>query len=264
MIEGSLITAGICISYWLDFGFSFIDSPVAWRFPIAFQIVFALIIFGTILTLPESPRWLILKGREEEALQVLVALNEAPADDPYIQNEFAAIKDTVLEESKGQFKDLFTMNENRNFHRVVLAYVNQMFQQISGINLITYYVPTIFQDNLKFNQTISRLIGACNGTEYFLASWIPVFIIEKSGRRILMLVGAAGMSISMIALAASSAFPGSKVGNGFAAAFLFIFNTFFGKTLHATHTPFSLASNHVPPTWDHQADRVMQPSAGWE
>lgn len=52
------------ISYWLDFAFSFLDpNPVAWRFPIAFQIFFALVIVSLILELPESPRWLILKGR---------------------------------------------------------------------------------------------------------------------------------------------------------------------------------------------------------
>ena len=138
MLEGSLITAGITISYWIDFGFYFLsDKAVAWRFPLAFQAVFALIIFGTVLGLPESPRWLILKGRDEEALDVLEALNNADRNDKFIQNEFYAVRDTVLEMSKGSFKDLFTMGEGRHFHRVVLAYVNQMFQQISGINLIT-------------------------------------------------------------------------------------------------------------------------------
>lgn len=121
-------------------GFSFLEpSTISWRFPIAFQIVFALVILMFIMGLPESPRWLILKGKEDEALQVICALNDKEADDPYIINEFAAIKDTVLVMQQGSFKDLFTMDEDRNFHRVCLAYVNQMFQQISGINLITYY-----------------------------------------------------------------------------------------------------------------------------
>lgn len=63
MIEGALITGGICISYWLDLAFSFLEpSTISWRFPIAFQIVFALIILALIMELPESPRWLILKG----------------------------------------------------------------------------------------------------------------------------------------------------------------------------------------------------------
>lgn len=139
MIEGALITGGICLSYWLDFGLSFTEpSELSWRFPIAFQIVFALIIAIFILPLPESPRWLILKGKEDEALTVLAALNDLPDDDEYIQNEFAAIKDAVIEMAQGSFADLFTMGPDRNFHRALLGYVNQMFQQISGINLSEY------------------------------------------------------------------------------------------------------------------------------
>lgn len=95
-----------------------------------------------------------MQGREEEALEILEALNEKPRDDPYIVNELIAIRETVKEMSKGSFRSLFKMSEYREFHRVVLAYVNQMFQQISGINLITYYVSvcrvkeSLLQNNL--------------------------------------------------------------------------------------------------------------------
>lgn len=66
MVEGALITGGICFSYWLDFGFSFLDpNSIAWRFPIGFQILFALVILLFVMELPESPRWLILKGKDE-------------------------------------------------------------------------------------------------------------------------------------------------------------------------------------------------------
>ena len=165
MIEGALITGGICFSYWLDFGFSFLDpNPIAWRFPIAFQIVFALLILAFVLELPESPRWLILKGKEDEALSVLGALSDLPSDDPYIHGEFSAIKDTVLEMASGGFRDLFTRDENRHFHRSVLAYVNQVFQQISGINLITYYAATIYQNEIHLSSFTSRLLAAANGT----------------------------------------------------------------------------------------------------
>lgn len=181
---------------------------------------------GFILELPESPRWLILKGREDEALTVLCALSDLPIDDPYITNEFSAIKDTVLEMQQGSFRDLFTNDEDRHFHRVVLAYVNQVFQQISGINLITYYAATIYENEIGLTPFISRILAACNGTEYFLASWIAVFIIEKTGRRKLMLFGAAGMSGSMVILAVMTKVGGSAAGI-VAAAFLFIFNTFF-------------------------------------
>lgn len=124
-------------------GFSFIgEHEVAWRFPLAFQILFAVIIFFSIMNLPESPRWLVMQGRNDEALEILECLNEKSRDDPYIKNELIAIQATVEEMSKGSYRSLFDMSEYREFHRVALAYVNQMFQQISGINLITYYVSS--------------------------------------------------------------------------------------------------------------------------
>lgn len=138
MIEGALITAGVCFSYWFDFGFYFLDpSDIAWRFPLAFQIFFCLCILATVMSLPESPRWLVYKGKEAEAMQVLAALSDKEENSKSVVDEFQAIKDTVIEASQGSFKDLLTMGEDRHFHRTVLAYVNQMFQQISGINLIT-------------------------------------------------------------------------------------------------------------------------------
>lgn len=116
------------------------DHEVAWRFPLAIQILFAVVIFTSITNLPESPRWLVMQGRNDEALEILECLNEKSRDDPYIVNELISIQETVKEMSKGSFRSLFKMSEYREFHRVALAYVNQMFQQISGINLITYYV----------------------------------------------------------------------------------------------------------------------------
>ncbi|EAW10735.1 sugar porter family MFS transporter [Aspergillus clavatus NRRL 1] len=227
MIEGAMITCGITISYWIDFGLLFADpSEVAWRFPLAFQIFFAAIILAFVMFLPESPRWLVLKGREDEAKNVLTALLGDDADETFVETEFTAIKATVLEMAKGSFRDMFTMTEDRHLHRTLLAYVNQMFQQISGINLITYYIPVVLEQQLGMTMINSRLIAACNGTEYFIASWIAVFTIEQFGRRSLMLFGAAGMSISMVILAITASM-GNPQANIACAVFLFVFNTFF-------------------------------------
>lgn len=131
MIEGSLIVFGVMISYWIDLGFSFLEpSSIAWRFPIGFQIILALFVIALIPGLPESPRWLVLKGRNDEALVVLAALSDLTPEDKKIQAEFQAVKDVAFEMSKGGFRDCFKMNRNRNFHRTALAYVNQMFQQV--------------------------------------------------------------------------------------------------------------------------------------
>lgn len=227
MIEGSLIVFGVMISYWIDLGFSFLDpSSIAWRFPIAFQIVLALFIVAFIPGLPESPRWLALKGKDDEALTVLAALSDLPEDDPKVQDEFKAVKDTVFEMAKGRFTDCFALNRNRNFHRTVLAYVNQMFQQISGINIITYYAATIFENNIGLSPFLSRLLAALNGTEYFIASWVAIFTIEKFGRRPLMLFGAAGQALSMAVLAGTTHVQSYSLGIA-AAVFLFVFNSFF-------------------------------------
>lgn len=228
MIEGAMITLGITISYWIDFGLQFADpNPVSWRFPLAFQIFFAAIIVGFVLFLPESPRWLVLKNREETAREVLSSLLDDDPQSTIVENELVAIKATVLEMTKGSFSDMFTMDEDRHFHRTMLAYVNQMFQQISGINLITYYIPTLLEDQVGLDPIISRLISACNGTEYFLASLISIFVIEKFGRRQLMLFGAAGMSLSMAVLAITSSISGTPAKIA-CCVFLFVFNSFFG------------------------------------
>ena len=137
MIEGSLIVFGVMLSYWLDLGFSFLEpSSIAWRFPIAFQIVLAIFILALIPGLPESPRWLVLKGRDDEAWEVLAALSDLPKEDKKILAELQAVKDVVFEMSRGGFRECFKSNRNRNFHRTALAYVNQMFQQVSLTNYL--------------------------------------------------------------------------------------------------------------------------------
>ncbi|CAG8059667.1 unnamed protein product [Penicillium salamii] len=231
MIEGMLITAGITLSYWVNYGMSFIgEKEVAWRFPIAFQIVFAVIIFCSILHLPESPRWLVMAGRDDDALEILEYLNEKPRGDPTIVNELQSIKETVKEMNKGSYRSLFKMSEYREFHRVALAYINQMFQQISGINLITYYAPSLYAEIGLGQGNLPKLLAACNGTEYLMAAFIPIFIIEKVGRRPLMLFGAAGMAVSMAVLAGTNyrltELNDKRAGIG-QAIFLFVFNTFF-------------------------------------
>ncbi|KAG0152602.1 hypothetical protein CROQUDRAFT_650047 [Cronartium quercuum f. sp. fusiforme G11] len=234
MIEGALITGGICLSYWIDFGFYFMPhTTFAWRFPIAFQVIFGLIIIATVLCLPESPRWLIKKGRSQEAREVFAALNATSPNSPIVEREVKEIEDSLALTRRTGLKALFKMGPARNFHRATLGFVNQCFQQISGINLISFYAATIYENYLGLSPTLSRILAACNGTEYFLASWIPVYTIETFGRRKLMLFGAVGMCGSMIVLAVSSWAADPVVGRDsqsaaiVAAVFLFVFNSFF-------------------------------------
>ncbi len=225
MIEGALITGGIALSYWIDFGLSYAPGSVAWRFPLAFQIVFCFFILAFIPFLPESPRWLILKDREDEAREILAALGDTDLNDKRVKQEFLEIKDTALEMSKGTVSDLFTMDKNRNLHRAILAYGSQLMQQVTGINLITYYAAVIYK-GLGLSPFLARLLAALNGTEYFLASWPAVWLVDRVGRRNLMLWGAAGQAATMAILAGvnSRTDTSSQICG---VVFLFVFNTVF-------------------------------------
>lgn len=209
MITGSFIGAGVMTAYWVSFGFAYLDtatssasmSSAAWRVPVAFQLLIAAPCLALISFLPESPRWLILTGRADEALRVLSALNDVSAADPWVYKEFLAIKDSVLEMSSGGFRSIFTNGEARHFHRTVLAFAIQAFQQISGINLVIQYIALILLEQQGYSGWVARLLAACLGSETLLASLVPVIGIDHFwGRRSLLIFGAVGMSVSMIVL----------------------------------------------------------------
>lgn len=230
MVEGAMITGGIALAYWIDFGCFFLDpSSAAWRVPIALQMILIIPTFVTIY-LPESPRWLMLKGRVDDARQVVAALDNVPVDDPIVGKKLREIEASLVAAKTTRISDLFTNGPERNFHRTVLGFISQMFQQISGINLITYYIGKTLQENLGFSDVNSRILAAANGTEYFIASWAAVFFIEKMGRRPLMLGGAAGQCICMIVLAIMDV-PSIKNSSTappiVSVVFYFLFNTSF-------------------------------------
>jgi len=200
---GAFIALGLALSYWLVFAFSYVpNSSAAWRVPIAFQIIFAVIGFTVLLSLPESPRYLILTGQETQALEVLAALNDEDAQGPEVRDEFLQIKDAILVMAKGSKDGLLSNKERRNFHRTTLACFVQVFQQISGINLISQYLAVMMLTQFSYTGWLARLLGACAASWYFLTSFVAVIGIDRFwGRRWLMLFGASGMCVCMCLLA---------------------------------------------------------------
>ena len=120
---GGCIALGLTLSYWLSFAMSFAEtSSVSWRFPIAFSVAIIMPALLMISFLPESPRYLLLCGKEQEALNVLSALEELPSDHEDVRREVLLIKNTVLKLAGGSsISAMFTMGKERNLHRVILA-----------------------------------------------------------------------------------------------------------------------------------------------
>ncbi|KAG8217976.1 general substrate transporter [Butyriboletus roseoflavus] len=229
LIEGCMNTFGVTLSFWLSW------SSAQWRVPIALQIVLELTLAISITFLPESPRWLIKKGRRAEALAVISAIDDKPVTDVAVQRTFHGMCKVAEMESSGAnkgdgnkkstfLKQLLTSGSSQNFRRTAIAVVCQCCQQITGVNLITYYATLLFE-RLGIPSVNSRIIAACNGTEYFFASFIAVALVDRVGRRKLMLVGTIGQGVTMVLLAILGSIDNSTT-QIISAVLLFVFNTF--------------------------------------
>ncbi|GFZ42316.1 hypothetical protein JCM24511_00030 [Saitozyma sp. JCM 24511] len=228
---------GIALAYWVDYGLNqssaTMDTEWSWRFPLALQVVFAA---GTILLvcfLPESPRFLVMKNRLAEArdvMDMLSTIEDAQQRKAVVDEKMFAIEHALDEESVAvtrSWTQCFTQGKPRYFQRMVLAIVALCMLQLSGINLITYYAPVIFQDTIGMSRNTSLLVTGFNGLAYWLCTFIPLPLIDRLGRRPLMLFAAVGQTITMAILAAMIADGSSKAKGYVAAALLFVFNGFF-------------------------------------
>jgi sugar porter (SP) family MFS transporter len=221
---GFFITSGILIGYWIDFGCSYITNSASWRVPLAVQISMCIISASVIFFLPESPRWLIKRGRVEEAKEILAIFNDVEKDDPIITEQVNAVTESLELMSSGSFRDLLSMGESRIFHRVLLALFAMFTSQICGINAITFYAPTIFQQYLGMGQREASLLSGCIEIVQPIAAYLAIITVDRFGRRKLLLTAGIGMGISMAVLAGTTSQTENPRALHAAIAFLFIVN----------------------------------------
>ncbi|KAI1494106.1 general substrate transporter [Biscogniauxia mediterranea] len=232
-IEGGNVAIGTLIAYWIDYGCTYGPHDFVWRFPIAFQCFFALVVIVMMLKLPESPRWLLTKDRNEEASTILAALNGQRRDHDDVKTQMSVITDAIRAAGHDggvtAMSELFTNGPTQHFRRLILGASSQMMQQLSGCNAVIYYFPILFQTSIGTSHNLALLLGGVNMIIYSIFATTSWFAVERVGRRKLFLIGTVGQCLSMV-LTFAALIPGTESAAKGAAVGLFTYIGFFGAT----------------------------------
>ena len=184
------ITLGILISFITNY---LLIEWVSWRIIYATVILPSIVLFVGVFFVPESPRWLVFKGEGKRALQILKRIRKGVALRE-INDEFTAITKVVEAEKPARWTELFTQ-VNRPL--VIVGVVLFMFQQLSGINTVIYYAPSIFAqtgfESLSSQILATVLIGVVN----VISTLLAMSLVERLGRFHLLALGFTGASISL-------------------------------------------------------------------
>ena len=204
------IVLGILVAYLSNYIVAQIvhDPQIAWRWMLGVMVVPSVLFLVFLLAVPETPRWLMARGREEEAIAISRRLcNTVEESDEQIQE----IRDQLAAAgSQATLSQFFT---RRYFKVIALAFFIAMFNQLSGINAILYYAPEVMkQAGADDNAALLMSVGV--GLMNLVATMAALTVIDRIGRRSLMIVGSIGYLVSM----------------GFLTAVMFMFQGHFNST----------------------------------
>ena len=222
-----LITIGILVSYLSDLVFANNNDVESWRPMLYAGVVPGLILLIGILFLPETPRWLISKGREEEGRRILKRIEEPEI----VENSIQQIKDEIeKDKERPNFREVF-----RPWLRnaLIIAVGIMFIQQFVGINTVIYYSPKIFMI-AGFEGARAGIWGSVSvGVVNVLFTILSLFLIDKLGRRKLYFIGLSGIIISLFALGLVFALHTQlgDTGKWLAIVFVWIYIAFFAISL---------------------------------
>ncbi|KAF9889746.1 hypothetical protein FE257_007052 [Aspergillus nanangensis] len=253
---------GGLVGFWICFG---VDDTLApshkqWIIPFAVQLIPSGLLLLGIFFVRESPRWLFLRGRREEAIKTLCWVRQLPEDHIYMVEEIGAI-DASLEHQRSTIGLGFTKpflavwSNKRILYRLFIGSMLFLWQNGSGINAINYYSPTVFKSIGLRGANTSLLTTGIFGVVKTVVTFIwLLWLIDHLGRRLLLLIGAAGGSICLwvvgayICVAKPTERPDDAPleGGGIAAMFFFYLWTVF-YTPSWNGTPWVMNSEMFDP-----------------
>ncbi|KAI9368639.1 hypothetical protein BJX61DRAFT_546340 [Aspergillus egyptiacus] len=219
---------GYAASVWVDYFCSFIDSDLSWRLPLLLQCIMGFLLGLGSLIICESPRWLLDNDHDEEGYVVIANLyGKGDINNPEAQKEFREIKMNVLiqrQEGERSYVEMF----RRYRRRVLIAMSAQALAQLNGINVISYYAPLVFE-SAGWAGRDAILMTGINGLTYLASTVPPWYLVDRWGRRPILLSGAMAMIISLSAIS-YFIFIDIKATPTLTVIFVMIYNAAFGAS----------------------------------
>jgi sugar porter (SP) family MFS transporter len=229
------------------------QKRAAWLLPVTIQLVPAVILGIGILFMPQSPRWLINQGRDEETRSVIANLRRLPPDSNLVELEYLEVKAQRLFEQRISQRDypafqdrslssriklglrsyMSLLTNRGNFRRTAVAVLIMTFQQWTGVNFILYYAPFIFGRLGLDATTTSLLASGVVGVVMFLATIPAVLYVDQWGRKPTLIAGAVVMGICHFVVAGIIAqsqgdWPAHRAAGWTAVVFIWIVAIGFG------------------------------------
>ena len=216
-----MIMTGILLAYISNYALSGFD--LGWRWMLGLAAVPSILMFFGGIALPESPRYLVRKGQEDEALAVLTKLQD---NSEAAKDELADIK-LQASMANGGFKELFGLMARPV---LVMAMGLAIFQQVMGCNTVLYYAPTIFTD-VGFGVSAALIAHIGIGVFNVIVTWVAMKMMDKVDRKKMLIWGAWGMGISLFIMSFSMHFSGQSHAAAYICAIaLTIYIAFFSAT----------------------------------
>ena len=208
------------------------NSHASWQIPITVQFAWSFVLAASMIFLPESPRWLIKKERDEDAANALSRLISLPPDHPELRRELGEIRFAFQQEKQmgeSSYADCFRSGHNKILLRTLTGIFIQAWQQLTGINFIAYYGTVFFKNSGIQDPFLVTIAVSIVGVFMTL---VGMWGVEKFGRRKLLLVGAAGMCICefLIAIIGVTISVSNTAGQKSLIAFVCIYIAFFAST----------------------------------
>ena len=174
-------------------GLLFLDIA-AWRWMFWVELIPALLFVIGVIFIPESPRYLVAQGKLKQAEEIFVKISSEDID-----QQMSAVKKSLHSEKKPSITDLFITGQKKIHPIIWVGVALSVFQQFVGINVVFYYGAELWRA-AGFDESQSLLINVITGTTNIVSTFIAIALVDKVGRKPLLITGSIGMFISLAAL----------------------------------------------------------------